>query len=493
MKKTDLIYAKNDVLKGLEIGALSSDGAGIAKTKGYPIFVKDALPGDVVTAGLTKVKKDMAFARLISIEQGSSDRVKPKCDQARSCGGCVIQELSYEKQLEYKDDKVYNCLLRIGGIPAKILDAAHEAPVGMDKPWRYRNKAQYPIGRDREGRIISGFYAGRTHHIVEAEECCLNPPEFSAILRIFINFCQENGLEPYDEINDTGIVRHLLIRKAFGTGELMIMPVVKSFEAFDEKMRGRLVEALKGIPGLVTIVLNENPRKTNVILGRAERVIFGPGYITDTMKDLTFRISPSSFYQINSEQAVKIYEKAVEYASLTGNEKVYDLCCGIGTISLFFSKKASEVFGVEISERAIEDARENAKINGITNVEFTASAAEEYLPGVENISADVVVLDPPRSGMERLALDAIVKASPAKIIYIACDPATQARDIKVFLAAGYKLSRYTVFDQFCHTSHVETVCLLSNTQRPKKESYITLDVEMEDYYRIKNEGKNSTT
>lgn len=461
LKYEGLKYTKNDVLKGLETRALSSDGAGIAKTEGYPIFIKDSLPGDVVTASLTKVKKDMAFARLISVEKSSPDRVAPKCDMARPCGGCVIQELSYPKQLEYKDDKVYNCLLRIGGIPAKILDQAHEAPIGMDKPWRYRNKAQYPIGRDKDGRIISGFYAGRTHHIVEARECYLNPPEFSAILRQFINFCEENGVRPYDEEKNAGCVRHLMIRKAFGTGELMIMPVIRSFSDLDDGLIDRLREAMTGIPGLVTIVINENPGRTNIILGTNEKVVCGPGYITDRLGDMLFRISPMSFYQVNSEQALKIYEKAIDYASLTGSERVYDLCCGIGTISLFFARKTGHVSGVEISEKAIEDARVNAEINEITNVDFTASAVEDFLPEKKDLSADVVILDPPRSGMARPSLDAIVKADPARIVYIACDPATQARDIKVFLAAGYKLKRFVVIDQFCHSSHVETVVLLN--------------------------------
>ncbi len=459
-------FRKNDVLRGLETGALSSEGAGIAKTDGYPIFIKDALPGDVVTAKLTKIKKGMAFARLISVDEPSGDRVVPRCEMARPCGGCTLQELSYDKQLAYKDDKVYNSLLRIGGIPAKVLDKAHEAPVGMANPWRYRNKAQYPIGRDKQGRIVSGFYAGRTHHIVEAKDCYLNPPEFSSILRIFLGFCEENRIEPYDETENAGCVRHLLIRKGFATGELMIIPVVRSFEIFDDRLCRLLTDAMDGIAGLKTIVINENPDRTNVILGKEYKTVYGPGYIMDRMKDLSFRLSPSSFYQVNTEQAVRIYEKAMEYAALTGGERVYDLCCGIGTISLFFAGSAGHVTGVEISEKAIEDAKFNAQINGISIVDFTAAAVEDHMPEIKDPSADVVVLDPPRSGMERAALDAIVKAGPSRIVYIACDPATQARDIKVFLAAGFTLERFAAVDQFCHTSHVEVVALLqrvSNT------------------------------
>lgn len=454
-------YKKNDILKGLEVRALSSEGAGIAKIEGYPLFIKDALPGDTVTVKLTKVKKDMAFARLLEIQSESVDRVRARCDMSRPCGGCAIQELSYEKQLEFKDEKVYNCLLRIGGIPAKVLDEAHESPIGMEKPWRYRNKAQFPIGRDRDGRIVSGFFAGRTHHIVEAKDCYLNPPEFSTILRTFLNFCEESQIEPYDEEKNTGCIRHLIVRKAFGTGELMTVPVIRSFRDFDEKKIRRLKESLDGIPGLASIVLNENPDRTNVISGKEYRVISGQGYIMDQMGDLRFRISPSSFYQVNTAQAERIYEKALAYAGINGGERVYDLCCGIGTISLFLAKKAGQVTGIEVSERAVEDARLNAELNGITNAEFIAAAVEEYLPKQHDIRVDVAVLDPPRSGVERPVLDTIVKAEPSRIVYISCDPATQARDIKVFLAAGYGLKRYVAIDQFCHTFHVENVCLLT--------------------------------
>ena len=465
---------KNDILKELEIGALSSDGAGIAKTGGYPVFIKDTVPGDVVSIKIIKAKKNLAFGKLISIEKNSPDRVFPKCDKARPCGGCTLQELSYEKQLAYKDDKVYNCLLRIGGIPAKILDAARETPMGMENPWRYRNKAQYPIGADRNGRIIAGFFAGRTHNIIEAKECWLNPPEFSSILRTFLGFCEEYRLKPYDEKTGTGNIRHLIIRKAFGTGEIMIMPVVKSFKPFGKDLREALRKALVGIPGLTTIVLNENPEKTNVILGSRTEAVYGPGFIMDLMNGLKFKISPHSFYQINSPQAKRVYKKAIEYANLSGNERVYDLCCGIGTISLFLANAlqalGAHVSGIDIVPEAIEDARFNARINNISNVDFTAAAVEELLPKIRNISADAVVLDPPRAGMERPALDAIVKASPSRIVYISCDPATLARDIKVFLASGYSLSRYVTIDQFCQTSHVESCVLLERVSNRKADS-----------------------
>lgn len=469
--KSAVMLNKNDVLKGLEIGALSSDGSGIAKINGYPVFIKDTFPGDVVSAKIIKAKRDLSFGKLISIEKASEDRVSPRCDRARPCGGCTLQELAYEKQLIYKDDKVYNCLLRIGGIPAKILDAAHEDPIGMENPWRYRNKAQYPIGLSKDGRIISGFYAGRTHNIIETKECWLNPPEFSSILRTFLGFCEDNRLKPYDERSGKGNIRHLIIRKAFGTGELMIMPVVKSLDGLGESIKEALRNALVGIPDLTTIVLNENPDRTNVILGSRTEVIYGPGYIMDQMGGLKFKISPHSFYQINTLQAERIYKKALEYADPKGNEKVYDLCCGTGTISLFIAKALSSsgagVSGVDIVAEAIEDARYNAKPNNITNVDFTAAAVEEHLPRIKNISADTVILDPPRAGVERSALEAIVRAAPSRIVYISCDPATMARDIKVFLASGYRLTRFAAIDQFCQTSHIESCVLLETPGRTK--------------------------
>ena len=477
---------KDDMLEGLRVEALSSDGNGIAKIDGYPVFIKDALPGDIVTAKVIKAKKDMAFGRLMSVDKASEDRVTAKCPIARPCGGCAIQELDYAGQLAFKDDKVYSCLLRIGGIPAKILDVAHEAPIGMDKPWRYRNKAQYPIGRSKDGRIIAGFYAGRTHHIVEAEECYLNPPEFSAILRTFIRYCEENRTEPYDETTGKGQVRHLVIRKAFGTGQIMIMPVLRSLSGFDTRRREALKEALIGIPGLATIVLNENPDNTNVILGRHTEILYGPGYIEDKLREFTFRIGPLSFYQVNSEMALRLYEKALEYADLKGNERVYDLCCGIGTISLFAAKEAGQVFGIEAVPEAIEDAKINAGLNDIANVSFTAARVEDYLKETDHLMADVIILDPPRSGMERSALDAIVTAAPSRIVYISCDPATQARDLKVFLAAGYHLIRYVAADQFCQSHHVESCVLLEKMSNRKAGAKIRIDVDLEDYYRIKD-------
>lgn len=450
----DGMELKKDDIITVDVVDMGSDGEGIGKVDGFPVFIKDAVTGDRAKVKIIKAKKNFAFGRLMELVQASQDRVEPRCREARRCGGCQIQCLDYAAQLKYKNDRVYNSLLRIGGIPAKQLDQAAEPILGMEKPWRYRNKAQYPVGTDRDGCIITGFYAGRTHDIIPCDDCVLAPAEFAKIMRCVTGFMTENGIEPYDEKTGHGIIRHVVIRKAMATDELMVCIVsAKNRLPKQEKF----AEALNGIPGLKTVVLNVNPENTNVILGRDNKVLYGDGFITDEMGGLKFRISPMAFYQVNSEQALKVYETALEYAELSGSEEVWDICCGIGTITLFLARHASKVHGVEIVPEAIEDARANARINGIENADFVAAAAEEYLPSVQDMHADVVVADPPRSGLERPVLDAIVSAAPARIVYVSCDPATLARDIKVFLAAGYRLTRFRAADQFCHTAHVETI------------------------------------
>lgn len=448
---------KNQEIR-VEITDLTNDGEGLGKIDGFPFFIKDTVPGDVVTATVMKAKKNYAFARLKQVITPSADRVRPECKVARSCGGCKIQALSYEAELKYKQSKVHNCLLRIGGIPEKVLSVAEEPIIGMEKPWRYRNKAQYPIGRDKDGRIVTGFYAGRTHDIIECSDCLLTPPEFQTILRTVIGFMEDYGISPYDENSGKGLVRHLLIRKGFKTGELMVCLVVtsKKFPHSEE-----FVQCLRGIPGMKSVTLNINAEKTNVILGKEVVVLDGQGYITDILGGLKFQISPLSFYQVNPVQCEKLYSKALEYADLSGEEEVWDVCCGIGTITLFLAGKAGRVHGLEIVPEAIEDAKVNAQINGIENADFIAAAAEDYMPAHTDISADVVVVDPPRKGLETSVLETIVKMNPKKVVYVSCDPATLARDIKVLLAAGYKLKKFVACDQFSHTSHVETVVLLS--------------------------------
>ena len=450
---------KNEEVR-VTIADLTSTGEGIGKIDGFPLFIKDTVPGDEITATVMKVKKNYGFARLKEVIVPSKDRVRPECSIARPCGGCQLQALSYEAELAYKQKKVHDCLLRIGGIPEKILAEAEEPIIGIDKPLRYRNKAQYPIGRDKDGKLVAGFYAGHSHNIIECEDCLLTPPEFQKILRTVLLFMEEHDIKPYDEASGKGLVRHLLIRKGFRTGELMVCLVVtsKKFPHSEE-----FVEAMKGIPDMKSVTLNINSEKTNVILGREIVVLYGNGYITDELGGLKFRISPISFYQVNPVQAEKLYTRALEYAGLTGNEEVWDVCCGIGTITLFLAGRAGKVHGLEIVEEAIEDAKINAELNGIENADFVAAAAEEYMPAHPELKADVVVVDPPRKGLDASVLETIVKMNPEKVVYVSCDPATLARDMKILLAAGYKLKKFAACDQFSRTAHVETCVLLAKT------------------------------
>lgn len=451
-------YQKNQEIT-LQITALGNDGEGIGHMPdGYTVFVKDALPGDEIRAKLMKCKKQYAFGRLMEIVTPSADRVAPRCPKARVCGGCQIQELSYEKQLEFKADKVKNNLIRIGGIENPPM----EPMIGMDDPWRYRNKAQFPVGRDKEGQIVAGFYAGRTHAIipVEQNDCLLGKKVNARILDIVISHMQQYDIEPYDEGTGTGLVRHVLIRCGFVSGQIMVCFVLNGRKIPGEDV---LADHLMEIPGMTSIMVNVNMENTNVILGDQVRTVRGQSYITDSIGDVSFQISPLSFYQVNPVQTEKLYNKALEYAGLTGDETVWDMYCGIGTISLFLARKAKKVYGVEIVPEAIEDARKNAELNDIKNAEFFVGKAEDVLPEQyekNQIRADVIVVDPPRKGCDRAVLDTMLKMQPERIVYVSCDSATLARDVKILTEGGYRLTRAVAVDQFCHSSHIETVCEL---------------------------------
>ena len=465
-------YQKNQELE-LAITALGNEGEGIGHTEdGYTVFVKDALPGDQIRTKLMKCKKQYAFGRLMEIVSPSADRVEPRCKKARVCGGCQIQELSYEKQLAFKEDKVRNNLIRIGGIENPPM----EPIIGMEDPWRYRNKAQFPVGRNKEGRIIAGFYAGRTHAIIPVEhnDCLLGKEVNAQILDIVISHMEQYDIEPYDEATGTGLVRHVLIRCGFTSGQIMVCLVLNGRKLPGEDV---LADRLMEIPGMTSIMVNVNMENTNVILGDQVRTVRGQSYITDSIGDVSFQISPLSFYQVNPVQTEKLYGKALEYAGLTGEETVWDMYCGIGTISLFLAKKAKKVYGVEIVPDAIEDARRNAKLNGIENAEFFVGKAEDILPEQyekNQIKADVIVVDPPRKGCDRAVLDTMLKMRPKRIVYVSCDSATLARDVKLLTEGGYHLERAVAVDQFCHSSHVETVVLLSHK---KPDGHINVKVE----------------
>lgn len=458
----------------VSIEDMSEDGAGIGKLDGYIWFIKDAVIGDVVRARAMKMKKNYGFARLMEILTPSEARVEPKCPVARQCGGCQLQAMSYEEQLKFKERKVKNHLLRIGKFKENEI---HMLPImGMKEPWRYRNKAQFPFGLDKNGNIVAGFYAGRTHDIIECEDCLLGVEENKDILGIIKGFMRVHGIRPYDETTHKGLVRHALIRKGFHSGEIMVCLVINGK---DIPAKEQLVEELCQVKGMTSISYSINQEKTNVIMGKEIVNLYGPGYITDNIGNVTYQISPLSFYQVNPVQTEKLYGTALEYAGLTGNETVWDLYCGIGTISLFLAQNAKKVYGVEIVPQAIEDARRNAALNNITNAEFFTGKAEEVLPEQyekNKVYADVIVVDPPRKGCDQVCLDTILKMAPKRVVYVSCDSSTLARDLRYLADGGYEVEKVRCCDMFGQSCHVETVCLLSKLNvKHHIEVEITMD------------------
>ena len=478
---------KNEVVK-VKIEDIGVGGEGIGKVDGYTLFIKDAIIGDVVEAKVMKAKKNYGYARLMNVLTPSKDRVEEVvCPMARKCGGCQIQEMKYPAQLAFKESKVRGNLERIGEVPGELLDQIMHPVVGMDgegmQPFRYRNKAQFPIGTDKDGRVTAGFYAGRTHSIIGNTDCVLGVEVNEEILNCILDFMEEFEIPAYDEVKHKGLVRHVLLRYGFKTDEIMVCLVIngKTIPHCHD-----LVGRLRQIPGMTSITLSTNTAKTNVIMGDMIRLLWGQEFITDYIGEIKYQISPLSFYQVNPVQTEKLYGLALDYAGLTGNETVWDLYCGIGTISLFLAKKAKQVYGVEIIPQAIDDAKNNAKINDITNAEFYVGKAEEVLPEYykeyekthngEAAHADVIVVDPPRKGCEESLLQTIVDMQPEKVVYVSCDSATLARDVKFLRANGYELKDVTPVDQFPHTVHVETVVLLSQ-QKPDDTIEIDLDLD----------------
>jgi len=460
-----LEYRKDDRIT-LSIDDMGIDGEGIGKIDSFPFFVKDAVIGDKVEAKVMKVKKGYAYARLVKVITPSPHRIKPRCPYHRQCGGCQIQALDYRTQLSFKEKKVKNNLNRIGGFPMEFIEQVMEPIVGMEEPFHYRNKAQFPIGMDKNGVPVAGFYAGRTHTIIPNTDCALGVKENKRILDILLDYMRAYHVEPYLETTGTGLVRHILIRKGFTSGEVMVCIIING----DKLPRAdKLIQELQKIEGMTSISININKENTNVIMGKECRTIWGRDTISDVIhmggagEGITFSISPLSFYQVNPIQTEKLYSLALDYAGLTGTETVWDLYCGIGTISLFMAKRAKWVYGIEIVGQAIADARENARRNGIENASFYVGKAEEVLPRLyeeQGICADVICVDPPRKGCDAACLDTIVKMAPKRIVYVSCDSATLARDLKYLCENGYELRRCRVVDLFPCTVHVEGACCL---------------------------------
>ena len=469
MKKNDKIV--------VTIEDIGVSGEGIGKVDGYTLFVKDALIGDTVEAVITKPKKNYAYAKMLKVLEASPDRVKKRCPVARQCGGCQIQELSYDAQLAFKAKKVYGNLERIGGFLPEFLDTVMEPICGMENPFNYRNKAQFPIGTNKEGNIVTGFYAGRTHQIIPNMECALGVDVNKEILKIIVDFMNENHITAYDETMQRGLVRHVLIRYGFSTDEIMVCLVINGDKIPKSE---KLVDKLVKIQGMTSITYSVNRENTNVIMGKEIGILWGQGYITDYIGNVKYQISPLSFFQVNPVQTEKLYGLALEYAGLEGNETVWDLYCGIGTISLFLAQKAKKVYGVEIVPQAIDDARNNARINEIENAEFFVGKAEEVLPEQyekHSVYADVIVVDPPRKGCDETLLNTMVKMKPEKIVYVSCDSATLARDLKYLCENGYEVKRVKPVDQFPMTVHVETVVLLS---RKTPDDTIEVDLDLDE-------------
>lgn len=466
MKKNDTAVVK--------IEDIGINGEGIGKADGYTLFIKDTVMGDLVEVKVMKAKKNYGYAKLLRVIEPSKNRVEAKCPVAKQCGGCQIQEMDYQEQLQFKQKKVIGNLERIGGFASEVLEKITQPVCGMDEPFHYRNKAQFPIGTDKDGKAVAGFYAGRTHQIIPNTDCVLGVSQNQQILEEILLIMNENHIPAYNEQDCSGLVRHILIRYGFTTKEIMVCFVINGDNL---PCADKFVDKLSQIEGMRSITFSKNKENTNVIMGKEIEVLWGDGYITDYIGNVKYQISPLSFYQVNPVQTEKLYKYALEYAGLTGEETVWDLYCGIGTISLFLAQKAKQVYGVEIVPQAIEDAKQNAELNDMKNAEFFVGKAEEILPAYyENYAkehpgqqahADVIVVDPPRKGCEEELLETMVKMQPDRIVYVSCDSATLARDLKYLCGEGYALEKVQVVDQFPNTVHTECVTLLQRSRGKK--------------------------
>ncbi|WP_243290961.1 23S rRNA (uracil(1939)-C(5))-methyltransferase RlmD [Bacillus sp. FJAT-47783] len=436
---------------------LTHDGAGVAKVDGFPIFVANALPGEKAKIKIIKVKKGYGFGRLMELYEQSPERIDAPCPIYKQCGGCQLQHLSYHGQLEHKHKHVKEVLARIGKVD--VSKVAVHPTLGMKDPWNYRNKAQVPVG-EREGGLIAGFYQKRSHEIIDMERCLIQHSENDEMVQAVKNICSQYGIRAYDEKAHKGWLRHIMVRHGYVTKETMLVFITRTNDFPNKK--SILTQITEKFPNVKSIVQNINPKRTNVIFGDETKVLWGSEYIYDYIGNIKFAISARSFYQVNPEQTKVLYEKALEYAHLTGEETVIDAYCGIGTISLFLAQKAKQVFGVEIVPEAIEDAKRNAQLNGINNVEFAVGEAEQVIPAwyEQGIRADVVVVDPPRKGCDESLLGTILDMKPKKVVYVSCNPATLARDIAVLEQGGYETKEVQPVDMFPHTMHVECCSLL---------------------------------
>ncbi len=445
------VIEKNEVREGQVID-LTHEGHGVVKLDRYPIFIPNALINETIEYKVIKVKKNFAIGKLIDIKVKSEERVEPPCVYYYKCGGCQLQHMTYQAQLNMKKEQVINLFQRKAGFKDTVI---HDT-VGMENPWYYRNKSQIPVGKNDEQNVIMGYYRQRSHQIIDMDECLIQDNIHQEVMNKIKLWFNELNVSTYNEHKKQGLMRHVVIRTGHHSGELMVVFVTNGKKF---KQSGIIVEKLlTAFPNIVSIKHNINDTHSNVIMGQTSHTLYGKDEIQDTLSDVTFKINDQSFYQINSVQTEKLYQKAIDYAELQGEETVLDTYCGIGTIGLYMAPKAKHVYGVEIVTEAIADAQQNATLNQFENTTFVCGKAEEVILKwkADGIKPDVVMVDPPRKGCDESFLDTLLELNPRKIVYISCNPSTQQRDAQQ-LATQYKLTQITPVDMFPHTTHVETV------------------------------------
>ena len=464
---------KNELVE-ITITGYTAEGSGVGRWNGMAVFIPMAAVGDVLEVRILKVAKTHAFGKIERILSPSPARIEPDCPQFAQCGGCVFRHIRYEEELRAKEQRVRDAVERIGG----FTNLPFRPILGALQPDGYRNKAQLPIGRAKDGSLTMGFYAHHSHRIVNCPSCKLQPPSFQAAMEAFRAWVPLSGDEPYEEATSKGRLRHLYLRQAEATGEAMACVVVNGNGVHKEDELVRLLR--ENVPGLKSVMVNSNRERTNVVLGKKNRVVWGQDHITDRLCGLDFHISPLSFYQVNRTQAERLYQQAADYAGLTGKETVLDLYCGTGTIGLSMAKKAKRVIGVEVVAPAIEDAHKNAERNGIVNAEFLCADAAEAAAKLEarGERPDVIIIDPPRKGCAPELLHTVVQMNPERMVYVSCDPATLARDMRILAELGYAPQELTPVDMFPRTAHVETVAVLSRKSATK--TFIPVTVSPKD-------------
>ncbi|MUK88419.1 23S rRNA (uracil(1939)-C(5))-methyltransferase RlmD [Ornithinibacillus sp. L9] len=455
MAKQEVPVKKNETIT-ITFEDLTHEGSGVGKIDGYPLFVPYGLPGEEAVVKVVKVNKKFGFGKLLEVKNPSPDRVEPPCDVFYKCGGCQIQHMSYKMQLEMKQNQVKNVMRKI----AHLDHVPVHPTIGMEDPWRYRNKVAIPVG-EKEGELITGFYQMRSHQIIEDMDTCVVQDDANdRIVEGTRRIASRLGIKAYDEQKHRGVLRHIMVRTGRETKEAMVVLITRTKELpHKEELIRELTETY---PHIKSIVHNVNSRRTNVIMGNETNVLWGEEYIYDSIGNVRFAISAKSFYQINPPQTKKLYEKALEYANTGESDTVIDAYCGIGTISLFLAQKAKKVYGVEIVPEAINDANINAKLNGITNVEFAVGEAEKVMPKWkdEGLDPDVIVVDPPRKGCDKSLLQAMIEMNPKRIVYVSCNPSTLARDLRILEDGGYETKEVHPVDMFPQSMHVEAVCWL---------------------------------